>query len=40
MKVDQMGGDYTTNRRAKKSYKILVGNADGKRTLGRPKFTW
>jgi hypothetical protein len=39
IKGDEMGRAYSTNGE-KKSYRILVGNPEGKRPLGRPKRRW
>jgi hypothetical protein len=39
-KKDEMGGACGTNGEKNNSYRILVGNPEGKRPLGRPRRTW
>jgi hypothetical protein len=36
----EMGHAYNTHGTYKSAYKILVGAADGKRSLGRPEQRW
>jgi hypothetical protein len=35
-----MGGACSTNGDKRNAYKILIGNAEGKRTLGKPRHRW
>jgi hypothetical protein len=35
-----MGGPYSTNGETRNSYRLLVGNPEGKRPLGRPRRRW
>jgi hypothetical protein len=35
-----MGRACSTNREKRNAYRILVGNPEGKRPLGRPRHTW
>jgi hypothetical protein len=37
---DEMGRACSTNREKRNAYKILVGNPEGKRPLGRPRRRW
>jgi hypothetical protein len=35
-----MGRAYSTNRKKRNAYRILVGKPEGKRPLGRPRRRW
>jgi hypothetical protein len=35
-----MGGPYSTNGEKRNAYRLLVGNPEGKRPLGRPGRGW
>jgi hypothetical protein len=35
-----MGGPCSTNGEKRKTYRLLVGNPEGKRPLGRPRRRW
>jgi hypothetical protein len=35
-----MGGSCSTNGREENAYRLLVGKAEGKRPLGRPRRRW
>jgi hypothetical protein len=37
---NEVGGTCSTHRRGEKLYKVLVGNPEGKRPLGRPRRRW
>jgi hypothetical protein len=39
-KEDEMGRACSTNRENRNAYRILVGMAEGKRPLGRPRRRW
>jgi hypothetical protein len=36
----RLAGHLTRMGEKKSAYKILVGNPEGKRPLGRPRYTW
>jgi hypothetical protein len=40
IKGDEMGGSYSKNGEKRKGYRILVGNPEGKRPLGRKRRRW
>jgi len=40
MKRGEIGGEYSTHEIHKTCYKILVGNPEGKRPLGKPRSRW
>jgi hypothetical protein len=35
-----MGGPFSTNGEKRNAYRLLVGNPEGKRPLGRPRSKW
>jgi hypothetical protein len=35
-----VGGACSTNKEKRNAYGFLVGNPEGKRPLGRPKYMW
>jgi hypothetical protein len=35
-----MGGSCSTNGEKRNAYRLLVGNPEGKRPLGRPRLRW
>jgi hypothetical protein len=37
---DEMGKAWSTNGKEKNAYKILMGKAEDKRPLGRPRYSW
>jgi hypothetical protein len=37
---DEMDGSCSTNGEKRNAYRLLVGNPDGKRPLGRPRRRW
>jgi hypothetical protein len=40
VKDDEMGRACSTNGEKRNAYRILVGRAEGKRPLGRPRHRW
>jgi hypothetical protein len=40
VKEDEMGRACSTNGEKRNAYRILVGNPEGKRPLGRPRHRW
>jgi hypothetical protein len=40
VKEDEMGGSYVTHGEMRNVYKVLVGNLEGNRPLGRPGRRW
>jgi hypothetical protein len=40
VKEDEMGRACSTNEEKRNAYRILVGNPEGKRPLGRPRRRW
>jgi hypothetical protein len=40
IKEDEMGRACSTNGEKRTAYRILVGNPEGNRPLGRPKHRW
>jgi hypothetical protein len=40
IKKDEMGGACSTNGEKRNAYRILVGQPEGKRPLGRPRRRW
>jgi hypothetical protein len=40
VKEDEIGRACSTNREKTNAYRILVGNPEGKRPLGRPRCRW
>jgi hypothetical protein len=40
VKEDEMGRACSTNREKRNAYRILVGKAEGKRPIGRPRHRW
>jgi hypothetical protein len=40
VKEDEMGRACSTHGEKRNAYRILVGNPDGKRPLGRPRRRW
>jgi hypothetical protein len=40
MKKDEMGRSCSTDGRNRNAYRILVGESDEKRALGRPRCRW
>jgi hypothetical protein len=37
---DEIGGPCSTNGEKKNTYKLLLGKAEGKKPLGRPRHRW
>jgi hypothetical protein len=40
MKEDEVGGTCGTHEREDRCLQVLIERPEGKRPLGRPKFTW
>jgi hypothetical protein len=38
--MDEMGGPCSTNGEKRNAYRLLMGNPEGKRPLGRPRRRW
>jgi len=37
---NEMGKPWSTRRGKRGAYRVLVGNLDGKRPLGKPRLSW